>query len=116
VAGAVAGLEPLGEERIPAAELRDRSGGSLPSPGRALDDEQLAAALSAHMQEAERRWVDEAVPALGGATPRQAADDPTRRGDLERLLEEFEAMSATMPAGAASFDVARLRRLLGADG
>ena len=43
------------------------------------------------------RWVDGAVPALGGLTPRQAADDPTRRGDLVKLLEGFAHDEAERP-------------------
>ncbi|MEX2423322.1 MAG: SEC-C domain-containing protein [Acidimicrobiia bacterium] len=38
----------------------------------------------------ERRWLDEEIPALSGMTPRQAAADPTRRGDLIALLRSFE--------------------------
>jgi hypothetical protein len=37
----------------------------------------------------EQRWLDEAVPALGGLTPRQAADDPTRRDELARLIASY---------------------------
>jgi hypothetical protein len=53
----------------------------------------------------ERDWCDTSVPALGGLTPRQAADDPTRREQLERLLAEFDARSGVMRAD-------RLRALL----
>jgi hypothetical protein len=73
---------------------------------------ELVAFLDQHMAEQERRWVDESIPALGGLTPRQAADDPTRRADLQRLLDEFDAQSTRLPPGARSFDVARLRALL----
>ena len=37
----------------------------------------------------EQRWLRESVPALGGATPLEAATDPTRREELERLLASF---------------------------
>ncbi|WP_328993247.1 hypothetical protein OG394_02950 [Kribbella sp. NBC_01245] len=33
--------------------------------------------------------LDESIPALAGATPRQAAGDPTRRDDLIKLLDSF---------------------------
>jgi Protein of unknown function (DUF2384) len=59
----------------------------------------------------EARWLDEPIPALDGHTPRQAADDPTRRTDLIKLLDTF-------PAGAAaegSMDADRLRAALGLD-
>ncbi len=73
------------------------------------DDPDVAAALEEFIRDYETRWLDEPIPALGGHTPRQAADDPTRRGDLIKLLDSF-------PAGAAArggMDVDRLRAALG---
>ncbi|CAN5266610.1 hypothetical protein BH23ACT9_BH23ACT9_14550 [soil metagenome] len=58
----------------------------------------------------ERRWCDEPVPALEGFTPRQAAADPTRREQLERLLRSFEATTDT--AGGMTMRPDRLRALL----
>ena len=37
----------------------------------------------------EKAWLDEPIPALAGHTPRECADDPTRRPDLIRLLDSF---------------------------
>jgi hypothetical protein len=37
----------------------------------------------------EEKWCDEAVPALAGLTPRQAAEDPSRREALRRLLDSY---------------------------
>ena len=59
----------------------------------------------------EERWMSEGVPALGGLTPRQAADDPTRRRDLVALLESFPP---SMP-GMITFDPHRLAAALGVD-
>ena len=42
-------------------------------------------------------------------TPRQAADDPTRRGDLIKLLDTFPAGEATR----GGMDAERLRVALG---
>jgi hypothetical protein len=73
------------------------------------DDPELAAFLDEFVRGYETKWVDEPIPALDGHTPRQAADDPTRRGDLIKLLDTF-------PAGEASrggMDVDRLRAALG---
>ncbi len=59
----------------------------------------------------EERWMSESVPALGGLTPRQAADDPTRRGDLVALLSSFPP---GVP-GMITFDPTRLATALGVD-
>ncbi len=40
------------------------------------------------MRERRRAWVDEAVPALNGKTPRQAAAEPTLRPKLVALVKE----------------------------
>jgi len=55
----------------------------------------------------ERRWLDEAIPALGGMTPRNAAADPVQRVALDRLLRSFETDDP------AAMDARRLRRTLG---
>ncbi len=68
------------------------------------NDPVMAAALDDFIRSYETRWLDEPIPALDGHTPRQAADDPTRRGDLIKLLDTF-------PGGA--MDVDRLRAALG---
>jgi tetratricopeptide (TPR) repeat protein len=61
------------------------------SGGKRLDptDPDVAAALRQLTRDFEQHWLDEPVPALAGHTPRQAADDPTRRDDLLRLLATF---------------------------
>ena len=70
-----------------------------------------AEALEEFIREKERGWIDESIPALGGLTPRQAADDPTRREDLIRLLRSFDNRPLT--AGSGGYDPDRLRALLG---
>ena len=74
-----------------------------------LDDEATTALLDEIMQEQERRWVDEPVPALDGMTPREAAADPIGRVELDRLLRSFETRGDGSPH---TFDVIRLRVLL----
>ncbi len=59
----------------------------------------------------EQRWCGESIPALGGLTPRQAAEDPTRREQLERLLASFDAIET--PPGAFTMRTDHLRALLG---
>jgi hypothetical protein len=63
-----------------------------------------------------QRWLDEAIPALDGLTPRQAAGRKGKpRQRLELLLAEIEHAEAGQPH-AQRFDVAVLRRELGLDG
>jgi hypothetical protein len=57
-----------------------------------LDPESMAEAVAQIQEQMEDRWMDEPVPALAGLTPREAAADPTRREQLERLLASFEQM------------------------
>ncbi len=81
-------------------------------------DEAMAALYDELARQAQSRWLDENVPALDGLTPRQAAADPTRREQLERLLTEFESHGTPeLPDGmeAFTYDVAALRRELGLD-
>jgi hypothetical protein len=59
----------------------------------------------------ENRWLGESIPALGGATPREAVDDPTRRDDLLALLKQFGDPDQTGPAMTMS--ASSLRRKLG---
>lgn len=75
----------------------------------ALDqsDPAIAAALEQFTRTHEQAWLDEPIPALNGATPREAAADPTRRPDLIRLLDNYG------PAEPGTMDPARLRAHLG---
>jgi hypothetical protein len=62
----------------------------------------------------EERWLDDSIPALGGETPREAAQS-SRRGDLVALLDDFEWEQRRAPS-PFDMDLARLRRELGIDG
>lgn len=106
-------LEVLEQDReSPAAGgARIRQPGGAPSLGADLPPD-LAEAVEVLMREKEMHWLDEEVPALGGLTPRQAVDDPTRREDLIALLHEFERHEAS-PGGTISFRASRLREHLG---
>ena len=81
------------------------------SSGSTLDpnDPALASALEEFIRTQERAWLDDPVPALGGATPREAAADPTRRPDLFRLLDSYAAPNL---AGVVGMDPDRLRSAL----
>lgn len=107
----IRGAKVVSDERLP---LRP---GKMPAPPRHLSgpalDPDVAEAMSAEFQDViERRWCDDPVPALAGLTPRQAANDPSRREALERLLREFESFDPHLNAGAITMRPARLRELL----
>jgi hypothetical protein len=83
------------------------------------DPNQTIATLQAELnRQAHTRWLDEHIPALDGMTPRQAAADPTRREQLERLIAELGTTSnrtTDLPDGFTPFiyDLATLRDELG---
>ena len=102
-------LEETGAEQLWRGVDERRAGaGEDTHEGASEPDPELEALVADHIRTLERRWVNEQIPALGGLTPRQALDDPTRRGDLLRLLDEMEGRS-----GVNGFDAGRLRALLG---
>jgi len=70
-------------------------------------------ALKSMQEELHRRWLDEAIPALGGLTPREAAKRKGEpRKELELLLAEIEHAEARRPPDQR-FDVSVLRHELG---
>jgi len=104
-------LELVTEDRQPAedvAEVMSRAPGGAPA-GAQLDpaDPAIAAALEEFTRRYEENWLNEQIPALAGATPREAAVDPTRRSDLVRLLETFPT------GGPGQMSTERLRAALG---
>jgi hypothetical protein len=110
VRAAAPGAVRLSSERQTLADIA----ASSDAQSARLDDQrpEVRAALEQYLQQMERRWVDEQVPALDGSTPRQAAGDATLRPRLLSLLDDFELAGARSAPGTA-YDVARLRTLLG---
>lgn len=78
--------------------------------GLSMDDPAVLSVMTEVMLKYEQRWLDDSIPALGGATPRQAAVDPVLRVDLERLLASLPGPGPGLPV-AMSAD--RLRAELG---
>jgi len=98
--------EPLAPGEMPPPPRTPPTGWDAPA-----DPAATALAATAIAGALENRWLDEAVPALAGLTPRQAADDPTRRSELERLLDTYPEPEPDSPLIALRPD--RLRTLLG---
>lgn len=98
----VLGLEDAADD---APDLDDDIYDPDDSEGDLDEDPELAAALEQIDRQFESRWLDQPVPALGGATPRAAAADDELRPDLLTLLAEME--------GRGRFDPDRLRAALG---
>lgn len=97
------------EEEIEERGDEGVGGGGLLDPADMPDE--VRAAVEQFIAGYEERWVDDAVPALGGLTPRQALDDPTRREDLFALLREMRGHE--LPGGAVRMSADRVERLLG---
>jgi hypothetical protein len=76
-------------------------------------DADVKAALAEQLAHFEERWCSESVPALGGLTPRQAAEDPTQRERVIRLIDSFPAGGGVTDEGTATMRPDRLRELLG---
>jgi len=104
------GLQLIAQHRRPAEDVQEamsRAPASAPVETLDSSDPQIIAALKQMTRAHEQAWLDEPIPALAGATPREAAVDPTRRPDLIRLLETFG------PARPGAMDADRLRAQLG---
>jgi tetratricopeptide (TPR) repeat protein len=102
-------LQVVRESRQPAEDLREamsRAPGRATTAGPDPSDPEVAAVLDRYVKEQERIWLDEPIPALAGATPREAALDPTRREDLVRLLDSYTAI------GPGTMNPDRLRAAL----
>ena len=106
-------MRVLDDSRRPIRDAREAAelAAQLPAAEDALDpgDPEVAAMLDEFIREYEAKWLDEPIPALDGHTPRQAADDPTRRGDLIKLLDRFPAVEDSPGRMSAE----RLRSALG---
>jgi hypothetical protein len=111
-----ADLEIIENERLTLSELRARQSEAGSPPSTPMDVEDMPAgvvsALQDLVQQKETAWLDDHIPALGGLTPREAADDPTRRPDLIALLNEFDDYGDGL-LGTLTFDASRLRQRLG---
>jgi len=87
------------------APARPRHGGAdAPSP-------ELQAVVQEYLARYYDEWLDQAIPALGGATPRQAVQTPDGREKVEALLRDIERRGPASGQDPAIFR--RLRERLG---
>jgi hypothetical protein len=110
-------VEIIEDERLELEEAACRSrrpDAVTPGPS-APPSADMLNMVSDYMRKRENAWLDEKIPALGGLTPRQAADDPTRREDLIALLNEFKHSEQRNVDGGAAFDADSLKRQLNLD-
>lgn len=101
------------EHADPAAHLGDGAArGARPASSEPMPPEVLEV-VKRMQAEHYQRWLDEEIPALGGLTPREAANRKgAPRRSLELLLAEIEHAVAGRPE-QQRFDVSGLRRELG---
>lgn len=103
----VPGRDPLPvPDHLGTPDDAGSAAGTTPSPDPAV--------IGQVQDRMEQRWLDEAVPALGGLTPRQAAKDPTRREELARLIAGYPVPEPD--SGLFTLRPDRLRRELGLEG
>jgi tetratricopeptide (TPR) repeat protein len=89
--------QPVRDTREAAELLTRLPGDDEDSPLPDASDPAVAAELDRFIREYEQKWLDEPIPALAGHTPRAAANDPTRRQDLIRLLDTFAVPDENQP-------------------
>ncbi len=75
----------------PWPKARDGAGRRGPEERRAAVDPEVEAQIAGQLLHRHyTTWLDQAVPALGGQTPRDAARDPGQRPKVIQLLREIE--------------------------
>ena len=110
VTASVAGIRMIDHDYFELDEVMRRSGSGNASSLRDLDeaDPERRAVLVAEVARYESAWLDMEIPALGGLTPRQSAEDPVARESLIRLLATFPETDEP-----TRMSPARLRHALG---
>ena len=113
VVASIPGAELIHEEQRPLDELADTAPID-PWAMLAQPTPELQAVMDEFTRSAEIQWLDTSVPALGGATPRDAADpDHPHHDALLELLAGFERPVPGDAVVAGALSVPRLRAQLG---
>ncbi len=118
---AAPGATPLSREIRPVKEMLAEGGrppdGTARLGGRPADafdprtNPDAAKAMRGFIEQMERTWVDESIPALGGLTPREALVDPAVRPELEAMLDDMAWQERG--SGGGTMSASRVRALLG---
>jgi len=99
-------LQSVAAGRAPVKQVKQGETLDIESP-------EIAAIIQERLRQLSVQWVDSAIPALGGMTPREAAADRKMSGALEALLLSFEEDArARRGPGIATMDMALIRELL----
>ena len=108
VAQALPHAELVSDDVLDMEEMFERRREQRETASTDLSNPAMRAAREAISGQFEQRWLDENIPALRGMTPREAANDPIGRIELERLLNTF-------PPGnePGTMNATRLRHALG---
>jgi hypothetical protein len=112
VIDALAGVTRVDHRRVDVADSPEMLAEAMTRGAPAVDPdapEVTEEVIREITEQMEQRWLTESIPALGGLTPRQAADDPTRRADLVALLASFPKPQPPL----MTMDPDRLRNELG---
>lgn len=107
-------IRHLGDEHADMEALLEDTE-ELPSPRPRRPLSKAEQSIQRRMLAEQRAaWLNTPMPALGGKTPREAAGDPSLRGELEEILKSIEYMEEQKRrAGELAEDIADLRRELG---
>lgn len=98
--------------RAHADPLSERARNAGPTPPPEPIPPEIQHVLREHKRRHYAAWVDDALPALDGETPRNAVRTAAGRRAVEVMLKEIEILEADVEPGAR-FDVGELRRALG---
>ncbi|MHB8874527.1 MAG: hypothetical protein ACYC8T_12635, partial [Myxococcaceae bacterium] len=102
--------------RLVKERVKSGKGKDLPrqEPANQLPPGVAEALALNHYARHYRAWVDEAIPALEGKTPREAAKEPALREKLADLIRGLEGMyQGQLEAGAPAYDPSWMWRELG---
>ena len=104
----------LRDQRGAEAMMREAQARPEPRAKRPEPPPEIQAAMREMLERHHATWVDTALPALGGHTPREAAASTKLRPQLVALLKEFDCDERRKPE-YERYDVSRLWTALGLD-